>query len=612
MKKTVLESLRFPVNADNLHIVSEQIRSRLKNYLSMISSQLALLAIFNWLMWSVLSHAALFWYDVLGGLAWSVELLWWWRMRHRTESLEDCTRWHFAFISFTGFLALFWGSSALWLFPPDLIYQSVLLMLLMGLAAASVSTNTVYPASFYVWITGVLVPPIARCISMDGEVYQATAVFIALYYAVLLKSGSEVAGAFRDALVQRMGKERVIQQLVAQQAVVNQARADAESASLEKSRFFAAASHDLRQPMQALMLFSDALTDAGAQEVPRLAGQIGKSVNALAGMFDELLDVSRLDAGVVEPHWKSFRLQPLLDDIAGDMTQLARNKGVALVIGRGDWVLYSDPLLLQRVLNNLVSNAIRYTDQGFVRVSCQRAEQGWRIQVEDSGIGMTPEAQAHIFEEYYQVHNPQRDRRKGLGLGLAIVRRIESLLGLKIDVSSVPGTGSTFSFVVADGNAEQVAQPTSSAFSRYNIAGKAVALVEDEPEIRGMLVNLMRGWGCTVCAGESATEVLLQFMQQHSQPDLLVCDYRLLNNETAIHVIRQMRKQWGEDLPAIVLTGDTAAATVQEINASGGIMLHKPVAPERLRAAMFFAVARVIREPSQHIALGHEHDTAAG
>lgn len=217
-----------PINADNLHLRSEQIRLRLRNYPSMIGGQAVLLVILDWIMWDVLPHAALLMYDAVWVLASSVESAWWWRNRDRINTVQECTRWHIAFVGFTSFFGLFWGGVAFWLFPADLIHQMLMLMLLLGLAGASVSTNTVYPLSFYVWIVGVMVPPILKFASVGDEAHWAIAGFATLYFAVLIKGGGEVGDAFLDALTQRFDKERVIQELLVQQSIANQARSDAE------------------------------------------------------------------------------------------------------------------------------------------------------------------------------------------------------------------------------------------------------------------------------------------------------------------------------------------------------------------------------------------------
>lgn len=229
----ILEAIWFPINPDNLHVRSEQIRSRLRNYSSMLGGQAVLLVIFNWIMWDALPHLTLLIYDMVWAGVASVELVWWRRNRERVNTAQECARWHIAFVLFTGLLAVFWGGTAIWLFPADLTHQILLLMVLIGLAGASVSTNTVYSFSFYVWIVGVLVPPILRFVSMDDEVHWAIACFATLYFLVLIKSGGEVGDAFRDALMQRFDKEQVIQELLKQQSIANQARGDAERLARE-------------------------------------------------------------------------------------------------------------------------------------------------------------------------------------------------------------------------------------------------------------------------------------------------------------------------------------------------------------------------------------------
>ncbi len=228
MKNKLLATIWFPINAENLHLRSEQIRSRLRNYLSMIGGQAVLLIIFNWLMWNVLPHSRLLIFNMVWACAAAVELLWWWFNRERVNTVQECARWHIAFVVFTGAMSLFWGGTVIWMFPVDFIHQVLLLMLLFGLAGASVSTNTVYPFSFYIWIVGVLVPAILRFASVGDEEHWAIAGFITLYLLVLIKSGTEVGDAFLDALMQRFDKERVIQELLKQQALVNQACSLAE------------------------------------------------------------------------------------------------------------------------------------------------------------------------------------------------------------------------------------------------------------------------------------------------------------------------------------------------------------------------------------------------
>jgi CheY-like chemotaxis protein len=294
-------------------------------------------------------------------------------------------------------------------------------------------------------------------------------------------------------------------------------------------------------------------------------------------------------------------LGPLFDRIYGDFAPLAQAKGLNFELaacapqdchGRDscDVVIHSDPFLLERMLRNLISNAIRYTDSGSVVLRRKCLPNTVGLEVVDTGIGIRPETLPHIFEEYYQADNPHRDRRKGLGLGLAIVRRIEELLGCKVQVDSEPGVGSVFGFELPKGDASNLAQPFVVSHSRYDLAGSVVALVEDDPDIRELSVDLMEQWGCRVVAGEYADDVVRKLDVAGLRPDLLVCDYRLPHGMTAIQVIKRMRELWGNELPAVVLTGDTGREALQLIHSSGAILLHKPIAPVRLRAMMYFAL----------------------
>jgi len=285
-------------------------------------------------------------------------------------------------------------------------------------------------------------------------------------------------------------------------------------------------------------------------------------------------------------------LQPLLDRLYVNFAPLAQAKKLGFEIPSpgGEIMLYSDPFLLERILRNLLSNAIRYTDAGKVALRCQRSGDALKFEVADTGIGIRAEALPHIFEEYYQADNPHRDRRKGLGLGLAIVRRIEKLLDCKIGVVSEPGQGSTFGFTVMPGDAEQLSHPFAATYSQHDLSGITVALVEDDPDIRQIAAELMKQWGCRVFSGESAAEVMRGMDVGGMRPDLLLCDYRLPQGLTAIHAIAQMRELWGNDIPAMVLTGDTAAEVLHEIQASGAMLLHKPISPARLRSMMHLAL----------------------
>lgn len=593
------DEILFPVCRGNLAVRADQLRARLQLYPTMMAGQALLVVLFIWLMWGAVAPDHLLLWGAVAYVLYAADMLGWLLYRHRLDTERDCTRWHIAFTLFTAAGGLVWGSTALWLFPPDSEHQALLIMVILGLSAASVTTNPAYPSSFYIYALSVVLPLIFRFVVNGSPGHWPMTGILCLYLVVVLKAGGELGESFRIALRRRHENIELVEQLTEQKALAERSRQEAEAANREKSRFLAAASHDLRQPLQALTLFSEALSDQAKDGgVRHVAGQIEKSVHALTHMFNELLDVSRLDAGVLVPRWQDFELQPLLDRLYVDFAPLAHAKGLGFEIptvagqtdGAHNGVVHSDPFLLERVLRNLISNAIRYTDAGGVQLRCGHFSDGLKIEVADSGIGIHPDVVAHIFEEYYQADNPHRDRRKGLGLGLAIVRRIERLLGYRVGVHSEPGKGSVFGFTVALGDPSQLVHPFVINQSTHDLTDVVVALVEDDPDIRTVIAEQMEKWGCRVFAGELPDEAVSKAHQAGRCPDLVVCDYRLPQGKTATDVIKQMRAIWGPDIPALVLTGDTAPEVLQDIQASGAILLNKPVAPARLRSQMHLAL----------------------
>ena len=579
------EEINFRVDLENLSIRADQTRERLRFFPSMVGSQALIEPLLVGLLWHQVSHWQLLIWLCMLMLVHAAEMWSWWKYGSSTHTLVDCREWRFRFVLFAGLVGAMWGTAAACFFPAELVYQALIICVILGLASGAVTMNPVYPPALYIYLAAVMLPTICRVAYENDTLHWILAAMLTLFTFVVVGSGRQLGRTFYISLSQRYENRLLVEQLTKEMS-------RAEVANREKSRFLAAASHDLRQPLQALMLFSDALQDAAQEKATKLLSvQIGKSVHALVEMFDELLDVSRLEAGIVEARRQNFELQPLLDRLYLEMISFAKQKELGFHMPSGDWVVYSDPFLLDRILRNLISNAIRYTDQGGVTVHCTQVADKLRFAVIDTGIGITPEALPHIFEEYFQVDNQHRDRRKGLGLGLAIVRRVENLLGCKVEVQSTPRKGSEFSFFVPLGNAEQqLEQPFVSTLSRYDMQDVIVALVEDDLDIRQMLIKLMEEWGCCVFAGESSDEVMLKLNFRATRPDILVCDYRLPNGLTAVHVIKSMRELWGEGFPAVVLTGDTASEVLQDIHASGAILLHKPIAPLRLRAMMYFAM----------------------
>jgi len=367
---------------------------------------------------------------------------------------------------------------------------------------------------------------------------------------------------------------------------LNQALA---AANLAKTRFLAAASHDLRQPVQALALNMAALELETVTPVQgHLVQRMGRSLQALSQMFDVLLDISRLDAGIVPVALQPLPLRALLLRLRDDLATTAAARGLRVRLwlpsGLSAFMTQSDPVLLERCLRNLLDNAVKYTPQGDVLLALRARAGCWQLEVWDTGIGMTPEVQAKAFDEFYQADNPERDRARGLGLGLAIVQRLARLLGHGLALQSQPGRGTRVVLQLP-----QVDEPLSAADRTPAAAGPAagplcVAVVDDDAEVRDSLAALLQRWGHEVLAGADTAAVLQAWQASGCRPvQALITDLRLRGGLDGLQVAAALRQAWRGDLPALVITGDVAPERLQLLRDSGLAWLPKPVMPMRLR-----------------------------
>jgi two-component system, sensor histidine kinase len=360
----------------------------------------------------------------------------------------------------------------------------------------------------------------------------------------------------------------------------------AEQANIAKSKFIATASHDLRQPVHALGLLAGALQGHSMnEEMRRLVEQIGGSVTAMDGLFNSLLDISRLDAGVVETQIEDFPIEPLLERVCRDYLAEAEAKGLRLIWSRCSAIVRTDPFLLERILRNLVSNAVRYTDRGRIVVGCRRGDR-LRVEVWDTGRGIPLDQQREVFREFFQLGNLERDRAKGLGLGLAIVDRLAKLLDCPLILRSAPGKGSVFKISVPLAQGQRLGAPIPQAAPMFAMPRGLILVIDDDPVIQSAMQSLLSSWGHDVIVAGSGAEMLDRIATRSRRPDLIICDYRLRDGENGIAVIKRLRSNYSERVPAALITGDTAPDRLQEAQESGLILLHKPVAEIKLRATV--------------------------
>jgi signal transduction histidine kinase len=379
-----------------------------------------------------------------------------------------------------------------------------------------------------------------------------------------------------------------ITELKRRESALEAARRNAEQANASKTRFLAAASHDLRQPIHALGLLFATLSDRVRNEATApILGQIDTAVDAIDFMLNSLLDISKLDAGVLQPELTRVSLSALLERLESEYRPVVGVTGNQLKIRPTPACVLSDSAMLHQILANLLSNALRYTVDGRVLVGARRRGDSIRIDVCDTGPGIPAEALDDIFLEFHQLGNPERDRRKGLGLGLAIVKRLAELLGHKIEVRSVPGRGSRFSITLPLTEDEPLIPAPSAqpVLSDSSLRDKHVLVLDDDITVLDAMRGLLERWGCvvTTCATPEEAE---QHCASSAPPQLLIVDYRLRHNASGIETIGRLQARAGQRTPALVITGDTAPDRLREAQRSGYPLLHKPVKPPQLHMVM--------------------------
>jgi signal transduction histidine kinase/CheY-like chemotaxis protein len=462
---------------------------------------------------------------------------------------------------------------------------SLMVIAIMTGVSSSGLTQLSPVLSVYALFLTITLGSLALKLALAGEAtYEAMAAACVVYYFLMLGQARNYAKAARASIELRFENIGLVEQLRAETELASAARREAEQANLAKSKFLAAASHDLRQPIHAQGLFLEVLagTPLTAHQAEVLAS--ARSASRASGeMLNTLLDFSRIDAGVVKPSAKPFALQGLLHKIENDLAPLADAKSLAYRSPDTGAVVHSDPALVEMILRNLVSNAIRYTERGGVLIACRRRGASLAVEVRDTGIGIAPEHQEEVFREFHQLGNPERDHRKGLGLGLAIAQGLANALGHALTLSSRPGQGSVFRLTLPLTRAA-VAPDVVSLAGTVDLRGARMLVIDDDEAVRAGMAHLLRGWGC-LCDTASSLGEARALAREHA-PSVLISDYRLREQHTGAEAIAALRAELGSEIPALMVTGDTTPERLREAMASSIPLLHKPVAPDQLRSAL--------------------------
>lgn len=474
-----------------------------------------------------------------------------------------------------------WGSIAFLFHDPEVaIYSVYLVCVLTGYVSVAGSSTSLYLPAFFAFSIPAILLFFLRFITEGGGLYFALAASSIFYLVVM---------AFLTRVVQRNFKAAKALEYE-NQSLLNQVTKEknrAEQAMIEKNHFLAATSHDLRQPLHAMSLYINALQARLTDPLNiNILDKIGSSGNALNDLLHGLLDISRLDASAVENRPQHIKLSTLANYLEGEFSPQAVESNLQLTINVDEQhIVYADPVLLERVLRNLLSNAIKYTKRGYVELKSAMGDSNVQISVNDTGIGVPKDKLDSIFSEFIQVSNPERDRNKGLGLGLSIVKRLCDLQNIKLVFDSRLNQGTNVQLTLALGDAAllpMVKTSTSGDFECLNIL-----CIDDEKDIRDGMEMIINSWKCNPIVVSDGTNALRAVRSGDVKIDIIISDLRLRNEESGITVVQSIREEFNDDIPAIIVTGDTAVDRIELVRDAKEIMLlHKPIQPSDLRQAI--------------------------
>jgi signal transduction histidine kinase len=511
----------------------------------------------------------------------------------KKRGVEDIDSWSKLLVQNGIVAAILWGSSSFVMLPATSLEREAVLIVAIAMVIMAGAQAIYLPVvQVFVLLTSILFALGLFVLADTFHIYLGVAFL--LFATVITLFGRNQDHVLRRAIQLSMEKERLLREGTTRQHEseaarkhAEQAKAEAEQATLSKTRFFAAASHDLRQPMHALGFYAaDLVRRTKDSSLLDTTMKIQAAAKAMEELLNAVLDFSRISFGLVTVRTIDFSLDGLFASLENQLQPEATHKGVLLIIQRCGLVARSDPMLLERILRNIAANGIRYTERGCVGIQAKRTRGTIAIRVYDTGLGIPQKERAAIFEEFYQLANSERDRAKGLGLGLAIVKQLAELLGHRLVVRSKVAKGSIFTVEVPEGS--MPTQLPAATIGHHRSAGLAigacVVLVEDDPMGLDGMATALRGYGCHVVFAFSGVEAVAKLATSDRTPNLIIADFRLKNGETGFDAVDSIRRSQGldpqdcPDLPAILVSGDTLPDKVASTH-QGIRILRKPVDP---------------------------------
>lgn len=501
------------------------------------------------------------------------------RFRRAAEEERSRPRWRAYAVIAAALSGCVWGSAAVFLYPIESSeYQIFLHVLLALVPIIPVAALAVYLPAFFAYFLPCILPFIATLAQNGGTPQRLTALLLTMMMVAMIVFARRYAGSLAESVSLRLELARRNQAL--------------EQSNGEKARLIATASHDLRQPVHAMGMYLESLRRQSPRPAADWFAFFDHALASLRGMLEHMLDLTRLDANVVEPQVTEFSARDLLDRLHAEFSPHAARRRLEFRIRGRDVSIRTDRSLLERIVRNLIANAFDATTKGGILIACRARADCVLIQVWDTGVGIPPDQWRSIFEEFTRLRHAEVRKQEGLGLGLAIVRRLCGLLGHEIRVSSRPGRGTVFTVDVGRG-AESAGGRCQSESWETGLEGVSVLVVDDDEHVLSATSRLLARWGCVAGVAKDSDSAIAQVRSSGRIPQVLVIDHHLGDGVFAPQVIARLESECGARPQVIVITADTAAQRIREAFVAGHVVLHKPVAPAQLHVAIAEACGRL-------------------
>jgi signal transduction histidine kinase/CheY-like chemotaxis protein len=578
----VLEKLHLSSQAPNDdRVIAQAIRFQYRNLNAILLGLLFFPAVSIAVLWEHIYQPLLLGWGTVSYLVFLLRALLVRAYTRRNPPEHEARRWGNYFAVTTFIAGGVWGFAGIFFIVPDSTpHQVFILTVILSMGAGSMITTSYWLPSFYTFALTSVGALIISTFMRGTPIWISLAVLASIFLVIIIRMGQVSNKAFLEAIRLRFENFELIEKLREQ-------KTQAEQANRAKTQFLASASHDLRQPVHALALFASALKyEVDSDKGQDIMLHLSKSIESIDELLSSLLDISKLDAGVVKVNAADIRLQPIFHQMRNEFQAQAESLNLRFRVRDTAESVHTDPVLLTNVIRNLVSNALRYTRHGGVLLACRRRRKEVWIEIWDTGIGIPDAEQKRVFNEFYQLNNPERDRSKGLGLGLAICQRLCALLNHNLKLNSRVNKGTMFRISVPLARALPRSGSEARSADELLLEQKTILVIDDEKEILNAMSAILRAWKCRVLTASSAAEAARITSEAATPPDLIVCDYRLRNDETGTAAVQAVQQVLKRPIPAIIMTGDTAPERIREAQASGHALLHKPVKPAQFYAML--------------------------